>query len=192
MSTSSPAAGSGQPRPEPASDSDLLTRSWWVPLVAGILNLVAALIVLLEPHTSLLAIALVLGIYLLLVGISVMAAGLAADPRRWALVVLGALAVIAGIFVILRPGSAVHGVRVVFAIYLLISGALHLAVGASKDGDRANDVIRGVLELAAGILFLAAPKIGLTALALIVGIYLVLRGVLELMVALALREARRT
>jgi uncharacterized membrane protein HdeD (DUF308 family) len=190
VSASSPAAGSGDAAAHPTDDAQLLARSWWVTAVAGVLNLIAALIVLVAPHSSLVAIALVLGIYLLLVGLMVSGAGLSVAPRRWPVVALGALAIVAGIFVILRPGSAVHGVRIVFAIYLLVAAIAHLGLSSVRSPDRGYDFLRGVLELAGGIIFLAAPSIGLAALALIVGLYLVLRGVVELVVAFALREAR--
>jgi uncharacterized membrane protein HdeD (DUF308 family) len=107
------------------------------------------------------------------------------------LIVFAILAIVAGAFVIARPGSAVHGVRIVFGIYLLISGLAHLGLGMTMSGSRRAEIVRGVLEVIAGIVFLAAPKLGLAAVALFLGIYLLIRGALEITVAFGLREAKR-
>ncbi|HEY1716282.1 MAG TPA: DUF308 domain-containing protein [Solirubrobacteraceae bacterium] len=184
----------GQAAPRgPASTEDLV-RAWWVPLLVGVVNLIAALVVLIEPHNSLVAIAVVLGIYLLLAGIALIVAGFARpDPSRgWLTFALGALAVIAGIFVIVRPGSAVHGVRIVFGIYLVLAGALQLGLAVFAVGDRLGAVLRGALDLVGGLVFLFAPKLGLAALALFVGVYLILRGAVEIAVAVELRAAARS
>jgi uncharacterized membrane protein HdeD (DUF308 family) len=152
---------------------------------------IAALVILIEPHDSLLAIALVLGIYLVIAGVFALAAGLAGSTHRAAVITFAVLAIVAGIFVIARPGSAVHGVRIVFGIYLLISGLAHLGLAATMTGDRRAEIVRGVLELIAGIVFLVAPKVSLGVVALLLGIYLLLRGALEITASLALRQAGR-
>lgn len=182
------------PDPRPAGGASLtlaaLTEHWWVPLVTGLLNLAAGLVVLIAPHTSLLAVALIIGIYLVIAGVVLIMAGFGAPRDRWLIVALGVLGVLAGIFVILRPDSAVHGVRIVLGIYLVLAGILYLGVGALVPEDRLFTITRGLLELAAGLVFLFAPKIGLAALALIVGIYLLMRAALEIALAMALRQAR--
>lgn len=194
MSDPMPSTHPGHAAPRgPASTEDLL-RAWWVPLLVGVVNLIAALVVLIEPHKSLVAIAVVLGIYLLLAGIALIVAGFARpDPSRgWLAFALGALAVIAGIFVIVRPGSAVHGVRIVFGIYLVLAGVAHLGLAVFAVGNRMGEVLRGALDLVGGLVFLFAPKLGLAALALFVGIYLILRGAVEIAVAVELRAAARS
>jgi uncharacterized membrane protein HdeD (DUF308 family) len=181
-------SGLGAPPRGPAS-ADVLARAWWIPLVSGLLNLIAGLVILIEPHNSLLAIALVLGIYLVIAGILTLIAGFSRPGDRGVVIAFAILAIIAGAFVIARPGSAVHGVRIVFGLYLLISGFAHFGMAAMDSTHRGREIMRGALELIAGIVFLAAPKLGLAAVALFFGIYLLIRGALEVAVALALREA---
>lgn len=184
-----PLSPGGGPTPRGPAAADVLASAWWVPLILGVLNVVVALIVLIEPHNSLLAIALVLGIYLVIAGILSLLAGLSRSSERGIVIGFAILAILAGVFVIARPGSAVHGIRIVFGIYLLISGLAHLAMALVQEGDRWSNIIRGALELLGGIIFLAAPKLGLAAVALLVGIYLLIRGALEIALALSLREA---
>jgi uncharacterized membrane protein HdeD (DUF308 family) len=186
---SPPSAASHAATRGPAG-AESLFYAWWVPLLVGVVNLIAALVVLIEPHGSLNAIAIVLGIYLLLGGIALVAAAFTRpDPTRtWWPFVLGSLAMIAGIFVIVHPGSAVHGVRIIFGIYLVLAGAGHLALAAFAVGQRGAEALRGVLDVVGGLVFLFAPKLGLAALALFVGIYLLLRGAVEIAVAVELRS----
>jgi uncharacterized membrane protein HdeD (DUF308 family) len=182
------------PRGQPAQDDAF--RAWWPPLIAAGLNLIAALVVLIAPDTSLLAVALILGIYLLIAGVLVIASAATPGPGRWLVVALGVLAVLAGIFVIVRPGSAVHGVRIVFGIYLVISGIAHLVAMTHEDSDRFVEFLRGALGLIAGLVFLFAPKLGLTALALFVGVYLLVQAAVDVTIAWflhreeSLRDAR--
>jgi uncharacterized membrane protein HdeD (DUF308 family) len=190
MMDSTPSA-EGPTSPQGPADVEALLRAWWVPLLLGVLNIVAALVVLIEPHGSLTAITVVLGIYLVLAGIALAVAAFAApDPAKtWWLFALGALAIIGGILVIAHPGSAIHGVRIIFGIYLVLAGAASLVIALLVPANRLNDALRGALDLVAGLVFLFAPKLGLAALALFVGIYLLLRGAVEIAVAIELRSA---
>lgn len=168
-----------------------MRAGWLVPLVAGALNLIAALVVLIEPHGSLTAITVVLGIYLVIAGIIVVATATPADPNRLFAVILGVLAVIAGVFVMIHPGSAINAVRIIFGIYLLVTGGLRLVAVRREQRDRFTDILPGVLSVIAGLVFLFAPKLGLSALALFVGVYLLIRAALDLTIAWRLHQEQR-
>jgi uncharacterized membrane protein HdeD (DUF308 family) len=173
----------------PSGEAAVL-NAWWVPLIIGLLNVVAGLVVLIEPHGSLSAIAVVLGIYLVIVGILVASRGLALPAHRWLIAGIGALAVVAGVLIIVRPGVAIEGVRIIFGIYLLFAALVRFGAATLVPENRGEQLIRGALDLIGGVVFLAAPRLGVAALALFLGVYLLLRGCMEIAVALALREAR--
>jgi uncharacterized membrane protein HdeD (DUF308 family) len=158
-------------------------------LGAGVLTLIAALIVLIEPHGSLTAIAVVLGVYLVIVGIILVAGAALIDLNRWLVVALGVLAAIAGLFVIIHPGTAITTVRIVFGIYLLITGIVHLDAARRSQGDRLAETLPGALGVIAGLVFLFAPKLGLAALALFVGIYLLIRAAVDFTLAWHMHRA---
>ncbi len=176
---------------ESAGGSDSSLPSWWVPALFGVLSLAAGLVVIIEPHTSLLAVAVVIGIYLVIVGIGVIAVGWELPNRRGLVIAAGILAIIAGAFVIARPGSAVHGLRIVLGIYLLAAACVHFGTAAVDSFVRRTEVVRGLVDLAGGIVLLVAPKLGLAAFALIVGLYLVLSALLELTAAYVLYQAHK-
>jgi uncharacterized membrane protein HdeD (DUF308 family) len=185
------ASGADDAVPQGPASVDTLLRAWWVPLLLGVLNIIAAVVVLIEPHNTLTAITIVLGIYLVLVGIALIVAAFAlpSPSHTWWTFVLGALAVVGGIFVMVHPGAAIHGVRIIFGIYLVLAGCGTLLIALLVPVDRLREVLRGALDLIGGLVFLAAPKLGLAALALFVGIYLLLRGAVEIAVAFELRSA---
>jgi uncharacterized membrane protein HdeD (DUF308 family) len=142
--------------------SEMLTRPWWVPLMAGALSLIAGLVVLIEPHGSLLAVTVVVGIYLVIAGIVFLLAGFAQESHRWLILVLGLLTVIAGVLVTAHPDSAVNGVRILLGICLLVSGLFHLVMAVMIEGERRVEIVRGLLELIGAIVLLLVPKLGLT------------------------------
>lgn len=161
---------------------------FWVTLIPGAFNLIFGLIVLLEPHSSLVAVAIVIGIYLLIVSAVVIVAAVNRPGNDWGLVAVGVIGVLAALFVIFRPGSALHGVRIVLGIYLLIAGGAN-ALSAWRE-DSMRRTLGGAAELIAGLVLLFWPGIGLTAFALIVGVYLIVRGGLELYLAITVRDER--
>jgi hypothetical protein len=97
--------------------------------------------------------------------------GLAAPAHRWLVVTLGVLAIVAGGFVVVRPGSAVHGARIVFGSFLLIAGCTHLGAAALVSTDRLGEAMRARSTSSRASSFLFAPKLGLAALALFVAVY---------------------
>jgi uncharacterized membrane protein HdeD (DUF308 family) len=168
---------------------------WWIPAVAGALSVLAGIIVLAAPKGSLETIAIILGIYLVVIGAQGFASALAnpnalGGHRTFALV-MGAVAFIAGIIAIIRPDSTVKFVAVVFGIYLIVSGLRYLALASLAVEGRGFLALQGVLSLIAGVIVVVWPKIGLVTLAVILGIYLLLAGFVELWVALAIRKVAR-
>jgi uncharacterized membrane protein HdeD (DUF308 family) len=165
---------------------------WLMPVVAGLISLAAGIVVLVAPKGSLETIALILGIYLVVVGLHGAYTALAnpdeTGGHRGLVLTMGVLALIAGIIVILRPGATVTGVAIAFGIFLILSGLRYLFLAAVLP-DKLPALVRGVLEIAGGVIVVVWPKIGLTTLAVVLGIYLTLGGLLQLFIGFALRRA---
>jgi uncharacterized membrane protein HdeD (DUF308 family) len=169
------------------------TRYWWVLAIAAGLSLLAGIIVLAAPKSSLETIALILGIYLVAIGINGFVTGFtepeALGEHRTLALVMATLAVIAGIIAIVRPDATVKGVALAFGIYLILSGIRYLALATILPYDRGVAALHGLLEVIGGVIVVVWPKIGLTTLAVILGIYLLLAGFVQMWAALALRRA---
>lgn len=167
-------------------------KLWLVPMVAGLTSLAAGIVVLVAPRGSLETIALILGIYLVVTGLhgtyTALANPDATGGHRGLVLTMGVLALIAGIVVILRPGATVTGVAIAFGIFLILSGLRYLFLTTVLP-DKVSPLVRGLLEIAGGVIVVVWPKIGLTTLAVVLGIYLILGGLLQLFIGFAVRRA---
>jgi uncharacterized membrane protein HdeD (DUF308 family) len=188
--TSDPTAGTR------SSIEDLLrpvARYWWLWVLFGLLTIAAGVVALANPGLSLLTIALLFGCYLIVGGFFDVLAGLSTDDadaaRRVFAVLLGVLALIAGVLVLVRPGNGLVALVLIVGVYLIVAGALTLAsaFGHPRPWPAA---LLGVLDIALGIVILAIPGVSLVTFALLFGIGLVVRGVLAVADGLYLRRLR--
>jgi uncharacterized membrane protein HdeD (DUF308 family) len=164
-------------------------RLWWLLLVGAAVSLVIGVLMLVWPSRTLEVIAILLGIELLLVG--AIQIGLAlAEPEgsRTGAVLRGAFAGIAGLIVIRHPGGSLTLVALAVGIYLVLAGAMELVSAFETTVGRGWLLLGAALDLAIGVLIVAWPHFGITSLAVVVGIALVLRGALASAAALALRS----
>lgn len=169
-----------------------IARYWWIPVIAGVIAVVAGILVLVYPGRTLLLLELAFGIFLIVLGLLRILAAILIEGgtagQRWVQVLIGVLAILAGIFVATTPGFGLKTLALIFAIYLLVSGLLALyAAGRTPDG-RGWNIARGLLGLLAGVVVIAQPGIGLVTLAVIGAIYLMLAGVVEIAAGLAVRK----
>lgn len=169
---------------------------WWIYLLHAAIAIAAGVLLLAVPDRTLLLAALALGIYLIVAGLSgfvraFTTPGMLAMERAIP-AVIGMLAVGAGVLVIVRPEGSVLAIAIAAGVYLIVAGlaAGVAAITGSGSESRALDALRAVAGIGAGVLVIAWPGITLSVLALVLGIYLIVRGAIELVatVALALRS----
>jgi uncharacterized membrane protein HdeD (DUF308 family) len=110
----------------------------------------------------------------------------AAEPTPWWLSpLLGVLSIIAGIMVLARPGGGLTLVAVVSGIFLLIDSLYEFATSFRRNSDeRALGAVIGLLGIIAGILLIRHPVNSVTAIAIILGLWLVAIGATRLAVVL--------
>jgi uncharacterized membrane protein HdeD (DUF308 family) len=124
-------------------------RYWWVLLIAGILGILAGIVVLVWPGRTLLLLTIVAGFWLILYAVmllvaAVMAPGPSAD--RLLRVLLALISGITGGLVLGRPGAGLLAVALAFGIYLMASGIIALVQAGTTREDRGWNVLRGVLD----------------------------------------------
>jgi uncharacterized membrane protein HdeD (DUF308 family) len=168
-----------------------IARHWWLWVLFGVLSIAAGVIALANPGLSLLAIALLFGCALIVIAFFDLLSGLQAETgdtfRRVAAVLLGVLALIAGIICLRRPGASLIPLVLVVGTYLIVAGALQFA-SAPGDADAAPHVVLGGFDVVLGILILAVPGLSLVLFAVLFGIGLVVRGAMAIVVGLRLRR----
>jgi uncharacterized membrane protein HdeD (DUF308 family) len=182
------------PTPAVARD-DGVGRFWWAPLVAGVLSVVAGIVALAYPEPTLLAVGIIFGAYLaawgtMLVVHAVSEHGAPTVARALGAIV-GLLGLLAGLILLVRPGESVLTVVWVLGFWWTLSGVVQLAQGIGNADGRVWNILMGIVGLAAGIIILAQPGIGLVTLVWIVGIGLILHGALEIAAGLAVRRLHK-
>jgi uncharacterized membrane protein HdeD (DUF308 family) len=113
-----------------------------------------------------------------------------ADAREagrlwWVIALLGALSLVAGVILVIKPSHSLATLAVVFGIFLLLDGIVELISAFGREGsDRTLAVILGVLAVVVGIILIRHPTHAVNAIGLIIGIWLVAAGVVRLVRAL--------
>ena len=104
----------------------------------------------------------------------------------WLLVLIGIVSVVAGGILVAKPSHSLATLSVIFGIFLLIDGIIDVASSFGRgEEDRALTAIFGLLAIVIGILLIRHPTSAVSAIGLIIGIWLVAAVALRLLRAFA-------
>lgn len=162
-----------------AGDRPPAVVPWWAIAACGALSAIAGVLAIAFPKITLLALALIAGVNLLALGGLAIgeALGDEDDDGRTLRIVLGVVAVLAGIVVLRRPGGAVLVLVVALGAWLVLSGIVELVRALLRGTDRrVLTALGGAIDAAVGILVLALPSVSLRTLATIAGCAFVAHG----------------
>ncbi len=105
----------------------------------------------------------------------------------WAFVLRGIFAILFGIGAISFPGLTVLVLIVLFAFYCLVDGFTSLAMAFDAES-KGWYVIGGLVSLAAGVFTFMRPGVTAVALLVVIGIWAIVRGVIEIVTAIQIRK----
>jgi uncharacterized membrane protein HdeD (DUF308 family) len=109
---------------------------------------------------------------------------------RWGFVVLGVLCVIAGVIVLFEPHSLAT-LAVISGIFLVLDGIFEVVAGVVDGPDgRALRVVFGVVCGVIGIILIRHPTQSVVAIALLVGLWFIIAGVLRVVTSVVDRPRR--
>jgi uncharacterized membrane protein HdeD (DUF308 family) len=166
-------------------------RWWWV-VALGVISIAAGVLAIAYPDITLRVLGLLIGIYLLIAGAVwvILAVDEEGSPGAHVLrLIVGFLAILAGLICVVRPGASVLAVLLAVAFWFLMVGVADLARAVLEPRGRWFSAIFGVLGVAIGVILIADPDIGVNTIALIVGIGFIVRGLLEMVAGMFLRTA---
>jgi uncharacterized membrane protein HdeD (DUF308 family) len=107
----------------------------------------------------------------------------------WATVLRGLLAIGVGIFAWVRPDIFWPSLVLVFGVYAFVDGIFAiLAAIRSESGDRWLHVLEGLAGIAIGAVVFARPEQVGTAIVLVIGLWALISGLLEIVAAVRLRQ----
>jgi len=99
----------------------------------------------------------------------------------WLLLVLGLMCGAAGVIVLVQPDISLVTLAVIAGIFLLVDGIYDVIVAIAEGGEGRGLVATiGILSAIAGIILIRHPIESVVAIALLVGIWLVVVGTLRL------------
>jgi uncharacterized membrane protein HdeD (DUF308 family) len=168
-------------------------RAWGWVLFFGIVTVVLGIVVLVWPDKTIVVVAVLFGIQLILAGIFRFVSALAIDDApggtRALLALLGVLSFIIGIYALRHINVTIAALALLLGIFWIVNGAIELftAIGQREMPGRGWTIILALLSIVAGIVVLAYPDITLLALAVVLGIWLVALGIIEIALAFQLR-----
>ncbi|MFI9587361.1 HdeD family acid-resistance protein [Streptomyces sp. NPDC052236] len=184
--------------PGPMGDSAYvlarLGRSWTWLLGSAVATLVPGVLVLVWPEATLHVLAVLIGLYLLATGAFRFVDVFAREgPERLPGLLLAVLYVLAGVLCLRNPLQTITALSLIVGVVWLGSGILTLYTAIAAENLPHRGVVLGaaVLGIVAGIVVLALPAESARALTRLLGLWLVLLGLAETVVALAWRAALR-
>src|SRR5271157_3595321 len=101
--------------------------------------------------------------------------------RLWWLLLLGGIAsLVIGVLLLVWPSRTLEVVAILLGIDLLLVGGIQIGLAFGEpSGSRTGPLLRGAFAAIAGIIVIRHPGGSLLVIALAVGIYLVLAGVMK-------------
>ena len=163
-------------------------------LVLGILWTLFGMFVLSYRVGSLTAVAAFVGVAFLFGGITALAlATLIPDGWRWVFIIVGVLAVIAGIITLVWPDITLYVVSIFVAWYLIIFGIMHFvnALAGPKLAWWWTELLLGIAEFVLGVWAIRSWERSLFVLITLVGVWAIFHGVSQIFGAFTMRDVAK-
>ncbi|QOV36708.1 DUF308 domain-containing protein [Streptomyces ferrugineus] len=191
-----PLTGGTEPAPGQEAERLLaqLGNSWLWLLGSAVAALVPGILALVWPDVTLHALAVIIGLYLLVTGGFRFVASFAREQGDRHLGLLAAaLYVLAGVLSLRHPLQTIAALSLIVGAVWVVTGMFTAWTALAAKGlpHRAFLLGAGMLGVVAGIVVLALPSESAVVLTRLVGLWLLLLGLAELGVALAWRSALR-
>ncbi|MEW2565734.1 DUF308 domain-containing protein [Streptomyces sp. NPDC047070] len=178
---------------DPAEVLAKLGHSWTWILGSAVATLVPGVLVLVWPDETLHVLAVLIGLYLLVTGGFRFVASFAREDlgERLPGLLLAVLYVLAGVLCLRNPLQTIAALSLIVGVVWLVSGILTLYTAIVAKGLPHRGFLFGaaVIGILAGIVVLALPTESARALTRLLGLWLVLLGLVEVVIAFAWRAS---
>jgi uncharacterized membrane protein HdeD (DUF308 family) len=174
----------------------LLPHLWKSALISGVLAVALGVAIVAWPQISITIAAIFFGAYLLLTGIQQVIFAFSLDVSaggRVLLFISGAASLILAVLAFRHLYDAVLLMAIWIAVGFVFRGVA-TTVSAISDPTlpgRGWNVFVGVISLIAGVVVLASPFESMATLALVVGIWLIVIGLMEVVAAFGIRNSTK-
>jgi uncharacterized membrane protein HdeD (DUF308 family) len=175
-----------------------LAKNWWSLVIRGVVAIILGIVTFAWPGITLGALVLLFGAYALLDGIfSLIGAWRAVrSHERWgALVFEGVAGIVAAAVTVLWPAITALALVYIIAAWALVTGSLEITAAVRLREYISGEwllVLGGIASILFGIVAILLPMIGALAIALVIGIYAFVFGVILIALGFRLRSWTRT
>lgn len=170
---------------------DRIGRRWWLVLILGVVTVIVGVLMLIKPFGAVRVAAVILGIWLLVSGIVqlVQAFDSTLDVVvRVLSAVSGVIGIVLGIICFDSVEDRLALLTLFVGIWWVLRGMWQLLAGAGAAGGDGWLIFSGVLGILAGIVVLVWSIESLVVLAVVVGLWLVVLGIVEVISSFRLRS----
>ncbi len=181
-------------RADPADMVARVGRHWGWVLAFGVITLLVGVAALAWPGRTLVVVAVLFGIQLVVMGIFRFAGAFASDDltggTRVLLALLGVLSLIIGLYALRHVLITLLALALLLGIFWTVSGAVELftALSHREMRNRGWNAVMGIVSILAGIVVLAYPAISLVTLAVVLGVWLIIFGAMQVTAAFRIRS----
>ena len=171
-------------------------KAWWLLLLLGIASVVVGLLALFWPGQTIVVVAIVFAIWLFVSGIfqivQAFAHGLDGGSRAL-LIISGVISIILGLFALRSAFQAVEILTIFIGIAFVFRGLMGLIIGLSGSAQtgRGWNIFVGILLIIGGIVVFVWPAPSLLTICWVIGIWLVVLGLFEIVGAFQVRSAAK-
>lgn len=165
-------------------------------ILQGILGVLMGLVFLFLPFESILALSIVFGAWILVSGLSTVIGHFIRDGEHrsgWSLL-SGIVSALAGLIVLVLPGSAAVAMVYIMAFWAIVLGVLHVVSSFQLKGLGATywwgELLAGLLAIALGALMLFNLGAALLGVIWAIGAYGLVSGISQILLGIRLRKPR--
>jgi uncharacterized membrane protein HdeD (DUF308 family) len=176
----------------------LYYQNWWMIVLRGVLAAVVGLIALILPGITIVVLALLFGAFIAADGIVTIISTLRGpkDTSGWWLPLLeGGLGIGIGVLTFLWPRVTVAVLVILIAAWSVLAGILRLAASVRVGRQGRRDwplILTGALAVILGLALAVFNNLGAIAIGALVGIFLLLIGVSQIVLGIRLRRGVET
>jgi len=172
----------------------LLAENWWSLVIRGLIGVMVGILTFFWPAITLQALVLLFGAYALLDGVfSLIGAWYASRAHeRWGVLILEGIAgIVAAAVTVLFPAITALALVLVVAAWAIVTGVLEIVAAVKLRRHIEGEwllALAGVASIVFGVLVTIAPIAGALVIALWVGAYALVTGVLMIVLGFRLRS----
>jgi len=172
----------------------VLARNWWLVEIRGVAAIAFGILAFVQPGLTLVVLITLFAAYMLIDGVSLLVSLRRAEPatagHRLTVALMGILGVVVGIVTIAVPGVTALALLYLVAFWAITLGLTQVIAAIRLRREIKGElwfVIGGLLTIAFGLLLVAFPGTGLLSLLWLVGIWAIVFGLTNLVLAWRLR-----